>query len=159
MAENSSLAVNNPGLLVSRGNLVGSPAPEFRLKDLSGDEVKLSNYQGKVVLLNFWATWCAPCRLEMPELQKHFEELNHDLVVVGINFAEPDEIVLSYVKELGVTFPVLLDPGGEIQELYRVRNYPTSFFIDTQGIVRIHHIGILSAKQLDRYLHQMGVVQ
>lgn len=159
MADNTSLEVNNPGFLVSKGNFIGKPAPEFTLMDISGNEVMLSDYRGKVLLLNFWATWCAPCRLEMPELQERFVKLDREFVVVGINFAEPEEIVRSYVKELGLTFPVLLDPDGEIQELYRVRNYPTSFFIDEQGTVRIQHIGILSASQLDRYLRQMGVIE
>lgn len=158
-ANNASQDLDNKGILVSRSNLIGSPAPGFTLKDLKGNKFTLDDFQGEVVLLNFWATWCAPCRLEMPELQKIFADQQKELLVVGINFDEPKEVVQSYVEEVGVTFPILLDPGGEVQDLYRVRNYPTSFFVDSQGIIRIQHIGTLSDSQLDRYLRQMGVVK
>ncbi len=156
---NASQDLMNPGILISRGNLIGSHAPDFRLEDLTGKSVDLSDLHGRVILLNFWATWCAPCRLEMPELQKRFNEHQPELLVVGINFDEPVEDVRSYVDELGITFPILLDPGGVVQDLYRVRNYPTSFFVDEHGIVQIQHIGVLSADQMERYLRIMGVIQ
>lgn len=150
---------NYPGLLISKGSLINTLAPDFTLEDLSGAAIELADFQGHVVLLNFWATWCAPCRLEMPELQKLSDQFSPNFHILGVNFDEPADVVGAYVEELGLTFDILLDPGGVVQDLYRVRNYPTSFFIDEQGIVRIQHIGILSENQLDRYLRQMGVIQ
>jgi peroxiredoxin len=144
------------GLAVPHG---GYTAPDFELFTLSGERIRLSNLQGKSVLLNFWATWCGPCRLEMPSIQKRYEQYAPDLAVLAINFDEPQEIVQQFVSELGLTFDILLDPGGEIQQLYRVMGYPTSYFVDAQGIVRIHHVGYMSETQLDEYLTAMGVGQ
>jgi peroxiredoxin len=136
---------------------VGSPAPDFQLDTLSGDAVRLSEFRGKPVLLNFWATWCGPCRLEMPAIESRFEEHKSDLVVMGINFDEPASDVQTYVKELGLTFTILLDPGGEVQKLYRIRGYPSTYIVDAGGVVRIQHIGVMTQDQLDGYLSQVGV--
>lgn len=135
------------------------PAPDFELETLSGDSVRLSELRGKPVLINFWATWCGPCRLEMPMIQARYSANKDKFTVLAVNFDEPVETVRPYVQELGLTFPVLLDPGGAVQQLYRVRGYPTSVLVDADGIVRIRHIGIMSEKQLDNYLSQLGIEQ
>ena len=136
----------------------GALAPEFTLEDLSGNQVALTDLQGKVVLLNFWATWCGPCRVEMPTLQARHEQYEDSLAVVAINFDEPKEDVLNFATELGLTFTILLDPGGETQNAFRVRGYPTSVFLDEDGVVQIVQIGIMSDSQLDNYLEQMGLI-
>lgn len=134
----------------------GSRAPDFRLRTLDGDIVQLSDYRGQVVLVNFWATWCAPCRQEMPDIQQRFEEGN--FAVLAVNFNEDPELVSAFVDELGLSFPVLLDPGAAIQKVYQVRGYPTSFFIDEEGVIRIMHLGIMDAATLDANLQAMGVL-
>jgi thiol-disulfide isomerase/thioredoxin len=137
----------------------GALAPEFTLENVSGGQVSLTGLRGKVVLLNFWATWCGPCRIEMPALQARHEQYNEKLAVVAIDFDEPQEDVLAFTDEFGLTFTMLLDPGGEIQNEYRVRGYPTSVFLNENGVVQIVHIGIMAENQLDEYLQEMGVIE
>jgi peroxiredoxin len=137
--------------------VVDSPAPDFSLETLDGEAIRLSDLRGKVVALNFWATWCAPCRLEMPDLQARAEQHPDRLAVLGVDFDESPEEVAAFRDELGVGFPLLLDPGAEVQRLYRVLGYPTTFFIDEQGIIRFHHIGLMSEGQLDDYLSRLGL--
>lgn len=147
------------GRAVPASLVEGSPAPDFQLEDLSGQQVRLSDFQGKTVLINFWATWCGPCRLEMPAIQARFEGHAGDLAVLAVNFDEPAAVVRQYAEELQLTFTILLDPGGEIQRLYRVRGYPTTYFIDQDGKVRIQHIGLMTETQMDAYLSQLGVAE
>jgi peroxiredoxin len=136
---------------------VGNPAPDFSLQDLSGESLRLSDQHGKAVLINFWATWCGPCRLEMPAFQERAGKYESELVILAVNFDEPAERVQGFADEFGLTFPVLLDPGGNVQELYRVRGYPTTYVVDAEGVVQNVHIGLLEEEQLDRYLSQLGV--
>jgi peroxiredoxin len=136
---------------------LGFSAPEFKLITYLGDEVKLSDLKGSPVLVNFWATWCQPCRLEMPNLQGRFEQYHPDIYVLAVNFDEPADLVQSFAEELNLTFPILLDPGGRIQSLYQIRGYPTTFLIDSDGIIRVIHIGFMTENQLDDYLKQVGV--
>lgn len=132
---------------------VGAEAPYFALIDLNGERVSLSDLRGQVVLLNFWATWCGPCREEMPTIQERYND--GGFAVLAIDFDESKEKVQGYMDELGIDLPVLLDPGGNIQELYRVRGYPTSFFVDADGVIRFIHIGELKIGDLDYYLTQL----
>ncbi|MCK5634174.1 MAG: redoxin domain-containing protein [Anaerolineales bacterium] len=136
---------------------IGAQAPDFALRDLEGNDVRLSDYRGRTVLLTFWATWCGPCRLEMPEFESRYQELKDEgLIVLGINFDEPEEDVRAFRDELGLSFPLLLDPGGSVQRLYRIRGYPSSIFVDPQGEVRIVHIGLITEGQLHNYLLELG---
>lgn len=137
--------------------VVGAPAPSFDLETPGGQRVRLADLRGKVAVLNFWATWCAPCRLEMPDLEARAVADPDRLAVVGINFDESAAEVEAFRKEVGVTFPLVLDPGGKVQRLYRVLGYPTTFFLDEEGIIRIQHIGLMSASQIDEYLEEMGL--
>ena len=136
-----------------------APAPGFALISLNGDSIQLEDYRGKPVLLNFWATWCAPCRLEMPAFQSHFEKYDGEFAIVAVNNAEAPEDVQAFVAELGLTFDILLDPEAEVQHLYLVRGYPTSVLIDADGIVRAQHIGLMTEDQLDEYLQELGIGQ
>jgi peroxiredoxin len=93
----------------------------------------------------------------MLAIQERFERFQPELSVLAVNFDEPADDVQSFVDELGLTFDVLLDPGAKIQDLYRVRGYPTTFLVDTEGIPQVQHIGLMTEEQLDGYLSQLGV--
>jgi tetratricopeptide (TPR) repeat protein len=115
---------------------VGRPAPEFRLKDLHGAEVALGDFKGKVVLLDFWATWCEPCRQEMPEFERiHRELAAKDMVVLALDVNEPLETVAAYIDKEKFTFPVLLATDTSVLDRYSVHSYPTTFAIDKNGLV------------------------
>ncbi|MBI2350186.1 MAG: redoxin domain-containing protein [Deltaproteobacteria bacterium] len=109
-------------------------APDFSLSDLHGNTVNLHDLKGKVVFLNFWATWCPPCRLEMPAMEKLHEEFrSQGLVVLAINYREGAAEIKSFLKEHQLTFPVLLDRGGNAFELYRAWSLPTTYLIGKNG--------------------------
>jgi peroxiredoxin len=137
----------------------GARAPDFEATDLNGSTYSLAEQREHVVLLNFWATWCVPCRDEMPLLQKRYEQYAPELTILAVNFDEPPDLVQEFISELGITFPVLLDPGAALQEAYWVRGYPTSMFVDRSGIIQVVHVGALSEQQLDEYLQEMGLVE
>ena len=138
--------------------VVGGLAPEFEAADPDGDLFVMSESRGRVVLLNFWATWCEPCRAEMPMLEARYEEeQSTGMLVVGINSGETTDEVRTYGDALGLTFSLLLDPSGEVQALYRVPGYPTTFFVDEAGVIQHVHVGSMDAETLDGYLHAMGL--
>ena len=119
-----------------KSQYVGRPAPEFRLKDLHGAEVALADFKGKVVLLDFWATWCEPCRQEMPEFQRiHRELAGKDVVVLAVDANEPLATVAAYIDKEKYTFPVLLANDTSVIDRYSVHAYPTAFGIDKNGLV------------------------
>ncbi len=122
------------GLLETRALAVGEPAPEFALQDLTGRLVRLSDFRGQKLLLNFWATWCPPCREEMPDFERIYQKHRDQLVVLGVNMQEPAPAVLRFLREeVQVTYPVVLDSDGSVTRGYNVRSYPTTYFIDEQG--------------------------
>ncbi len=137
--------------------VVAAPAPDFELETVDGESIRLSDLRGKVVAVNFWATWCLPCRLEMPALQARADTYGDRLAVLGVNFEETPAEVKAFRDEVGVRFPLLLDPGAVVQRLYRVVGYPTTYFIDSEGIVRFQHLGLMSGEQMDTYLEQLGL--
>jgi peroxiredoxin len=111
--------------------------------------VKLSDYRGQVVLLNTWATWCPPCRAEMPDLETYYQQHQEDgFVVLAVNSQESADIVAGFLEEQDFTFPVLLDPDGVVMRDYRVLGLPTSFFIDRDGVIRGIWSGQLSPARL-----------
>lgn len=116
---------------------VGFLAPDFTLDRSDGETVTLSDLQGQAVILNFWATWCAPCRAEMPALERVYQaQRDKGLVVLGVNQMEPKERVERFLAEVGVTFPIALDLDAAVGRLYRVYAMPTTYFIDRQGVIR-----------------------
>ena len=136
---------------------VNQAAPDFALTTLTGESVRLSELKGRVVAVNFWATWCGPCRLEMPLLQTYADRYPQDLTVLAVNDAEPIEKVQPYVDDLGLSFPILLDEKELVTRLYRVRGFPTTIFIDRDGKIRYQHLGLLMEDQLRGYLTELGI--
>ncbi|GIK54470.1 MAG: hypothetical protein BroJett015_01330 [Chloroflexota bacterium] len=133
----------------------GDPAYDFALLDLDGNVVQLADFHGRPVILNFWATWCAPCRLEMPELQAAYSQYQDDgLVILALNQEESPQLVRKFfVDEMGLTFTPLLDSEGVVAELYGVnRFFPSSFFINGAGEITAIHRGMLAASQIEAYL-------
>ena len=132
----------------AEGTPVGNPAPDFQLPNLDGKTVSLSDLRGKPVLLNFWASWCRPCRDEMPHIQQVYEEWSDKgLVVLAINLGESSSKVKEFVQSYGLPFPVLLDTKGDIAQKYNVRGLiPTTFFIDKNGIIQVKKIGAFPNK-------------
>lgn len=132
---------------------VGFVAPDFTLTTLDGQQVTLSALRGKVVLVNIWASWCAPCRAEMPAIEKTYLEYQDDgLVVLAVDSTVQDALVdvEAFVAEYGLTFPIPLDKNGEVTRMYRVQSLPTSFFIGRDGVIREVVIGGPMAEALLR---------
>ena len=150
------VACSGPGVGVSRGINVGNRAPDFTLEALDGTKVSLKNYRGKVVLINFWATWCPPCRAEIPEIEAAFEARQDDgFVVFGVNVEEARETVAPFVDAFEMSYPVLLDESGRLLQTYRAMGLPMSVIIDQDGVIQARHIGFLTAADLDSYLAEL----
>ncbi|MBG0788518.1 MAG: TlpA family protein disulfide reductase [Anaerolineaceae bacterium] len=132
-------------------------AIDFTLNDLAGNSVSLSDYAGTPVLVNFWATWCPPCRSELPLIQAYQEKYADGFVVLALSGGETAQDVQAFITENGYTFMVLLDSDYAISELYGVRGYPTSFFIDADGVIQKVHIGELTEPLIMAYLDQIGI--
>lgn len=141
--------------------LIGEPAPEFTLTNLTGQPIALSDYRGQVVLVNFWATWCPSCLSELPDYEQIYQQHGGpagDLVVLGVNLQEGQTQVEAYATGLGLTFPVLLDEDGHITtRQYQVTGMPGSFIIDRQGVIFYRHVGPMSAETLRAKLAELGL--
>jgi peroxiredoxin len=132
-----------PGPRVEYGAKVGGIAPDFELPTLGGNSVKLSAYRGKVVFLNIWATWCPPCRDEMPSMEALYQRLKgrqFEMLAVSID-QKREEIVSPFVSKYGLTFPVLLDPDRKTYELYGLTGIPETFIIDKKGVIIFKVVG------------------
>jgi len=117
--------------------LVGGPAPQFELKTVMGQTIKLSDYKGEFIVLNFWATWCVACIKEMPEFQKtHQSSEDNNIKIIGVNFSESKKKVAKFIQDNNFSFPMLLDGFGNTAENYRVRSLPVTYFISPDGIIR-----------------------
>lgn len=129
------------GSTLASSALVGAPAPDFALKSASGENMRLSEYRGDVVMINFWATWCGPCRQEMPlldDLYGRYQRVGFQLL--GVNIDDDSRRAMNMVEELGVTFPVLFDEAKEVSRLYEVEAMPVTVLVDRSGTVRhVHH--------------------
>ena len=126
---------------LAASSLQGQVAPDFVLRSATGENLRLSEYRGDVVLINFWATWCGPCRQEMPlldDLYGRYQRVGFNLL--GVNIDEDSRRAMQMVQELGVNFPVLFDENKEVSKLYEVEAMPVTILVDREGIVRhIHH--------------------
>jgi peroxiredoxin len=133
-----------------------SQAPEFQLNTLDGQTVRLSDFRGDVVLLNFWATWCGPCAVEMPYLQQVYEEWQgKGLVLLAVNIGDSADKVAAFMQDNGLSVPVLLDSDGTVATQYGIAGIPRTFLIDQDGIVRLQKIGaFLSVEEIEAGLRQ-----
>ena len=129
---------------------VGDKAPDFELKLLTGEVVKLSDYKGKKVMLNFWATWCPPCKAEMPDMQKLHEAYKEEIVILAVNMDVQNDVA-GFAKEMGITFPILLDEKNEVNGTYKILTIPTSFFIDEKGVISHKFNGAMSLDDMKKY--------
>ena len=135
-------------------------APDVTLTLLSGQPLRMASLRGKLVLVNFWATWCGPCKAEMPDLQVVYEQHRDELVVLAVNVEgrsadESRRLAQDFRDELGLTFPILLDtPDGEVFNQYKLKGLPASFFVDTEGIIRSVSIGPMSRETMLKKLDQ-----
>ena len=139
--------------------VAGAPAPDFTLQTLDGGKVTLSEYRGQPVLINFWASWCVPCRVETPELVRVYETYKTEgLVVLGVNLTSQDSLseVQAFVQEFKMTYPVLLDDTGKVSEgLYRVRGIPLSTFVNRAGLITRLKLGAMTRAQIDEYVGEI----
>jgi len=146
-------ACTNGSLGAPAGGGVGRQAPDFRLESLDGRQVSLADYAGQVVLLNFWATWCPPCKEEIPAIERAYvAHRGEGFMVLGINEGEALEIVQTFASELGITYPVLIDKRGNVAAQYRRRGLPLTLIVDRNGVIQVRHEGYVTAGQLDKYL-------
>ena len=126
---------------IAAADLTGQTAPDFALKSATGENLRLSEYRGDVVMINFWATWCGPCRQEMPlldDLYGRYQRVGFSLL--GVNIDDDSRRAMQMVEELGVTFPVLFDDRKEVSRLYQVEAMPVTVIVDRTGTVRhVHH--------------------
>ena len=131
---------------------VGKPAPDFQLPDLNDKDIRLSDYRGKVVFLNFWATWCKPCREEMPSMEvlyKNFEKDGLVILAVSIDRVTTKKEIPPFVKSLNLTFPVLVDSWGQTDKRYKLMGVPETYIIDREGTLREKVIGPRDWTRLD----------
>lgn len=130
------------------GVRIGNLAADFTLTTLDGTQVNLSDYRGRRVLLNFWATWCPPCKAEMPHMERFYKAYQQeDIVILAVNLTHTEKSsnkVQAFVQDHELSFPIALDPTGEVSKEYKVRAYPTSFIIDSSGIIRDIYQGAIS---------------
>jgi len=133
---------------------VGYQAPHFTLTGLDNQTYKVGGKREKPVILNFWASWCGPCRLEAPSLQKFQEKYGKQVDLYGINATANDnpESAKEFVKKYKLTFPIPMDVTGSVSDRYRIMAFPTTFFIDRQGVIRKKIIGTVDAATLEREL-------
>ena len=125
----------------------GKLAPNFLLETLDGKEMRLSDLRGQPVVINFWATWCQPCRKEVPELVAAYNSYRErGLVILGVNLQEGKGIVRPFAEDFGMNFPILIDRDGEVGDEYRVLGLPTTYFVDRDGVVRSVFTGPFIAK-------------
>ncbi|MFQ6122048.1 MAG: redoxin domain-containing protein [Dehalococcoidales bacterium] len=127
----------------------GKLAPDFQLQSLDGQTVSLSDFRGKPVFLNFWASWCEPCRVEMPFIQEIYQDkewADKGLVILGINLGENPSRVKQFMESYGLSFPTLLDTDQNVALKYNIRFIPTTFFIDKDGIIQDIKLGAFSGR-------------
>ncbi len=136
----------------------GSPANDFELENLEGGKTRLSDLRGKVVVANYWATWCGPCVDEMPMFETYAGQYPN-FVMLGIDEEESMDEVKSFLSEMDITYPILLDKNAKVAEAYKVFMLPSTFFIDEEGIIRYRHYGVMSQEQFTYYLESLGVLE
>jgi peroxiredoxin len=154
-----SAAVPGPSPTVPPVGLdIGNTAPDLALEDLRGEMVRLSDYGGQPVMINFWAVWCGYCRIELPEMQSMYETYqDRGFTILAVDVKEDASDVADFVQELGLTFPILLDTQGEGTRSYRVRGLPTSYFVNQDGVIIGKQVGPVDEGWIEYHLIEAGV--
>ena len=134
---------------------VGQVAPDFQYTMPDGSTHMLSQLRGKKVLVNFWATWCGPCRSEMPDLQKALGETGDSVVVLGVNKAQELKEIAPFADELRISFPLIANPAGDIAGRYGAQNLPTSYFINSDGTIGLKKTGVMDYTFIKAHLDQL----
>jgi peroxiredoxin len=132
---------------------VSQKAPNFILPSLDGKEVKLSDFKGRKVMINFWATWCPPCKAEMPAMQQLYNQAKGYIDILAINI-DPHNDVAGFVRENQLTFPILLDETGKVNEEYSIISIPTTLLVNEEGIIVKKHIGAMTFEQMEEFMLQ-----
>jgi cytochrome c biogenesis protein CcmG, thiol:disulfide interchange protein DsbE len=134
----------------------GKEAPDFRVQGLDGEYFELSDFRGRPVWINFWATWCPPCRAETPDIQEVYEKYQDDgLVILALSIGEDGDTVRAYEEKTGTTFRIGLDQDTSIAATYRVVGLPTHYFVDRGGVLREIRIGSLSKKSMEKKVQEL----
>lgn len=142
---NSNTNVEGKG---KTGITIGAKAPDFELETLTGDTIRLSDFQGQKVILNFWATWCPPCREEMPAMQKYFEETDENVVILAVNMDSNND-VQSFIDNNKLTFTIPLDVKNSVSSTYQISSIPTTYFIDSSGVINHKLVGEMKIKDME----------
>jgi cytochrome c biogenesis protein CcmG, thiol:disulfide interchange protein DsbE len=151
-ATNAATSINVPGS-TGQAPRVGNPAPNFELPNLDGKLVKLSDYRGQPVWINFWASWCPPCRAELPDVEAAYQDKKgQGLVLLAISIGEDAPVVKQYVEKMGMTSTVLVDSTEAVASRYRVNGIPTHLFVDKEGFIRDLVVGGLSKTTIGQRL-------
>ncbi|WP_205853833.1 redoxin domain-containing protein [Planococcus maitriensis] len=157
---NMALGSNVDFLPTDEGLARGELAPDFELTTLKGEEMRLSDYRGKAVILNFWATWCPPCRAEMPHMQTFYEkQQDNDVEVVAVNLTTEDRgmaEIENFVEEFGLSFPIPMDVDGDIGALYQAFSIPTSYIIDKEGRVLHKIVGPMDEEMMNGFIDEIN---
>lgn len=139
--------------IVINPNAIKTKAIDFKLKDLDGKELSLSDLKGKKVFLNFWATWCPPCKAEMPQIEQLYQETkDSDLVIVAVEIGEPLDTVKPFIDKNKYNFKVLLDTDQNVATQYGIASIPTSYFIDVDGNIVSKNVGGMDIDQMKAYI-------
>ena len=135
---------------------VGNLAPDFELKNVEGNSIKLSSLKGKKVILNFWASWCPPCRQEMPDMAKFYvDQKDKGIEILAVDLTNTEksrEDVTNFMRANSITFPVVLDENGKVSQLYNVASIPASFIIDSQGVIQRELVGPMTYNSMKSML-------
>ncbi|PLT29339.1 redoxin domain-containing protein [Peribacillus deserti] len=132
----------------------GNKAPGFKLTTIDGKSVKLSDYRGKKIMLNFWATWCPPCKKEIPEMEEYSKQMGKDQIILAVNM-DPQADVKGFAAKMGMTFPILLDTDNEVNTTYKIISIPTTYFIDSKGIISSKILGAMTKKDMADNMNKM----
>ncbi|MCC6146492.1 MAG: TlpA family protein disulfide reductase [Anaerolineaceae bacterium] len=138
---------------------IGKKIPSIIMQELDGDEIDIASLIGKPLVINYWATWCPPCKLEMPLLQEFSMAHMGEVIVVGINAKESNATVSDFMRKNGIGLDMILDLNGNMQDAFRITGLPTTFFVDETGVLRAQHIGILDQKLLSQYGNMIGLAK
>lgn len=134
------------------GTKVGKKAPNFTLKNMDNQEVTLRELEGQKVFINFWASWCPPCKTEMPDIQKLYENYGEDIKIIAVNLEEEKTKIENYLENENLDFTILLDKNKKVANQYLIRAIPTSYFLDENGIIIEKNLGVLSYDKMKEIL-------